>query len=469
MLYHEEKQYLVWLTAEKFEGWGAIVDLGPWLGSSSAALAEGLKRRSRPDKVHSFDLFKWALSYMEESAHVDLNDGEDFLPLFIREIGDYAERIEPRREDLMRYRWDSGPIEILFVDAAKTWELTNAILRGFGDNLIPGQSRVVLQDFRFHRTHWLPLIFDSRPDLWQEIESVEDGTTVTFMPLKPLHELVGMNPEYSEETFPLRSAEHLLRSRMAKETPWNRHLFLRTLYKKCLIEGAVDKTQAVSEELLADGVRSLTKDEIAIIEDIEMILVPQGWKAHLREDYVTARTLAERCFTASGKRPVYAVALLGISLLRLGDLKGAKSCIDEVFIRLPGFLHAKLYRAELALAEGRHHEAEEEALQVLNDSRGDEPTIEYSLMVLENAWDTDGRVEHAVEVLTNLVEILGESPTFLAHLAREQFKLGLRAEATRNIAKALNLAPGHKLAEKLRAEWSIDFLTPTTNMPVCEK
>ena len=40
MLSHEEKQYLVWLTAVKFEGWGAIVDLGPWLGSS-AALAEG--------------------------------------------------------------------------------------------------------------------------------------------------------------------------------------------------------------------------------------------------------------------------------------------------------------------------------------------------------------------------------------------------------------------------------------------
>ena len=56
MLSDEEKQYLVWLTATAFEGWGAIVDLGCWLGSSSAALAEGLKRGSslRPHREPRF-------------------------------------------------------------------------------------------------------------------------------------------------------------------------------------------------------------------------------------------------------------------------------------------------------------------------------------------------------------------------------------------------------------------------------
>ena len=452
MLSHEEKQYLVWLTAEKFEGWGAIVDLGPWLGSSSAALAEGLKSRGKQDKVFSFDLFRWEPSYMGAVAHEDFQEGYDFLPDFIREIGEYATWIEPQRQDLMNYRWDGGPIEILFVDAAKTWELTNAILKGFGAHLVPNRSRVVLQDFRYPITHWLPLIFDSRPDLWQEVESVEDGTTVTFMPLKRLPSPGSIDTEYSEEAFPLESAERILRNRMARESPPNRHLILRTLYRKCLVDGTPEEARKLREKLVADGA---TLDELAGIEDIESILVPRGWRAYNQQDYVTSRMLAERCLTVTEKRPVYAVALLGISLLRLGDHEGARSCIEEVVTRLPGFPPARLFRAELALAEGRHREAQTEALQVLKGSQGDEITIEYSLNVLAQAWDREGRVEHTLKALTDLGSSFGESPTFLAHFAREQFKVGRKDETMQNVEKALDLAPGHELAAQLRAEWNV--------------
>jgi predicted O-methyltransferase YrrM len=215
MLSHGERQYLTWLTAERFEGWGAIVDLGPWLGASSAMLAEGLKRQGKKDKVFSFDLFTWDPSYMDAKAHENLKAGDDFRHLAVREVGDYISWIEFEKRDLMNTSWEGGPIEILFVDAAKTWELTNAIFRGFGPHLVPGRSRVVLQDFRHHGTHWLPLIFDSRPDIWKEVEGVEDGHTVTFIPLRPLDGPAGVHPDYAEESFPLASAEELFRRRMA--------------------------------------------------------------------------------------------------------------------------------------------------------------------------------------------------------------------------------------------------------------
>jgi hypothetical protein len=160
---------------------------------------------------------------MERVAKEGLQDGEDFPPLFMHEIGNYAAWIEPRRQDLIDYHWEGGDIEILFVDAAKSWELTNAIFRGFGDSLVPHRSRVVLQDFRWPTTHWLTLIFDSRPDLWEQVESVENGTTVTFVPLKPLHGLTGVHTDYSEESFPVKSAEQLLQNRLAREIPLNRH------------------------------------------------------------------------------------------------------------------------------------------------------------------------------------------------------------------------------------------------------
>ena len=137
MLSFEEQQYLTWLTAEKFENFGAIVELGCWLGASSVALAEGLRRRGSETVIRSFDLFRWE-PYMENVTHVGLREGEDFLPLYMQEIGDYARWIRPQKQDLMDYTWPEGPIEILFIDSAKTWDLVNAVLKGFGPHLVPG-------------------------------------------------------------------------------------------------------------------------------------------------------------------------------------------------------------------------------------------------------------------------------------------------------------------------------------------
>lgn len=450
MLSHEEKQYLTWLTAEKFEGWGAVVDLGPWLGSSSAALAEGLKRQGKNVKISSVDIFRWEPNYMDAIAPEGLKEGDDFLPLFMREIGDYAGWVDARKQDLMQYSWNGGPIEIFFVDAAKTWELTNAIFRGFGHYLMPGRSRVVLQDFRYHETHWLPLIFDSRPDLWQEVESVDDGCTVTFVPLKPLDGPAGIHTDYSEEAFPLESAERLLRNRIASATPANRPLFLRALYRKYLIDGPLEGIQKLRAEVVAEELSSHVRTSI---ENVESILVPRGWKAYDRGDYETSRILAERCLTATEKRSVYALTLLGFSLLRLGDRERAKPPMEEVLRCLPTFPAARLFRAELALTEGRYLDAETEARDVLKSNQGDETTIDYSLNVLSQAWNLQGSTESHVQALIELVDSLNQSPSFLACLAREQSKLGQKDEAARNVEKALLLSPGHRLALELRAEW----------------
>jgi len=387
---------------------------------------------------------------MEAVAPKGLKGGDDFLPLFMREIGDYAALVDAKRQDLMRYAWNGGPIEILFVDVAKSWELTNALFRGFGRDLIPKRSRIVLQDFRYHGTHWLPLIFDSRPDLWREIESVENGWTATFTPLKPLYGRSGIHTDYMEESFPLESAEYLLRKRMERESRGNRHLILRSLYRKYVIDGTPEEAQKIREELVADGVKRAVLDDI---EDIEFALVPRGWRAYEQKDYASSRMLAERCLAGKHKRSVHAVALLGMSLLQLRNLEGARRCIEEVVRRMPDFLPGRLYQAELALAEGRYVEAQEEALYVLKGSQRDESTIAHSLMVLRQAWAHDGS-GGALKLLTDLARSVQESPTYLAYLAQEQFQCGRTEEAMKTVQQALDLAPGHELAAKLKAEWS---------------
>jgi hypothetical protein len=379
MLSDEEKQYLTWLTAEKFEGWGAVVDLGPWLGSSSAALAEGLRRQNSTARVQSYDLFKWDREYMSAIAAEDLAPGDDFRPLFLREVGEYASMIDAHKEDVSRLRWSGGPIEILFVDVAKTWDLTNAVFRGFGHALVPGKSRVVLQDFRHHSTHWLPLVFDSRPDLWTEAEAVEEGWTVTFIPNKKLDGPDGITSEPSEESFSFETAETLMRARMARESDRNGGLLLRSLYRKALLDGDPSVCDRLRRELLENE----PEDALGEIEDIEPLLLQQGWRAYNREDYRTARLVGERCMRGKETPSVYALGLYAMSSLNLGDKALAATYIDQIVRGWPDFLPGLLYRAELAVADHRLADARTDATNVLERSGDDQDVRNHALHVLK--------------------------------------------------------------------------------------
>jgi len=360
MLSPEEKQYLTWLASKKYEGWGAIVELGVWLGSSSAALAEGLRRRGSAARIHSFDLFMWE-DYMAAATSEDLKKGDDFMPVFLREIGDYHRWIEPKKVDLLKYSWTGGPIEMLFVDSAKDWELANAVLRGFGSHLEPGRSRVILQDFRFHYAHCLPLIFDSRPDLWKQVENVHGSATVTFIPLKPINSSSNI-PVYCEESFPLAAADKILRDRIAREEGLDRTRMLQTLCRKYLIDGPLDEALKLREQVIADG---MDPKELAILEDIGGILQSRGWKAMERGDFATARASAERCLAVPGATSVYAWTLLGFALVKLGENEGAKHALDQILTMDPQSSSGALLGVELALSERRYRDAATGAMRVL--------------------------------------------------------------------------------------------------------
>jgi len=448
MLSPEESQYLTWLAAEKFEGWGAIIDLGPWLGSSSAAFAEGLKRSGSNAKIHSLDLFRWEPSYMESIAATGYQEGDDFLPLFKREVGEYGAWIDAQKQDLTNYRWNGGPIEFLFVDAAKSWELTNSIFQGFGHCLVPGRSRVILQDFRFHLTHWLPLIFDSRPDLWQEVESVGDGHTVTFLLLKPLDAPTGIQVEYSERAFPFESAKQILLHRIAREDFHNGALLQRTLYRKCLIDGPPEEAAELREKVLHAGIDGAT---LSSIEDIESVLIPRAWGLFGQGDFEGSRLLAERCLTIATSKSIYALTLLACSLIRLGERDRTRLLVDEILAKRPEFPSALLLRAELAMADRRHADAEVDIMHVLRENRGEEGDTAWALELISQIWDHHNRdVPSRITGLAELSALLNHSPSFLARLASEQLKDARRSEAMENVEQALRLDPSHKLALKLR-------------------
>lgn len=162
MLMPGELRLLHYLAEERYTGEGAIVDAGCFLGGSTLALADGLRRNLRrrgveeEKLIRSYDRFEiegWTVgSFFPESARA----GESFRPLFDRNIEPYAGLVDVHPGDVRLWPWEGGPVEILFIDLAKHWTVCDWVTWQFFPHLIPGKSVVIQQDYLYH--HWVAWI-----------------------------------------------------------------------------------------------------------------------------------------------------------------------------------------------------------------------------------------------------------------------------------------------------------------------
>lgn len=159
MLVPDELRLLHHLAGNYYSGAGVIVDGGSFLGGSTVALADGLRRNPRRHRagdakpIHSFDRFEvedWTrgVFFAEE-----MKAGASFRPQFEKNVEPYADLIEVHAGNVLDHSWNGGPIEILFIDMAKHWKVCDWITWQFFPHLIPGRSIVVQQDYLYH--HWV--------------------------------------------------------------------------------------------------------------------------------------------------------------------------------------------------------------------------------------------------------------------------------------------------------------------------
>jgi hypothetical protein len=191
MLMASELRLLEFLAGTYYRREGAIVDAGSFLGGSTVALAAGLRRnlarRRRPETalIHSFDLFRvedWTRGiYFPESTPA----GASTRKIFDRNIAPFAPLIAVHEGDITDHAWTGGPIEILFIDIAKTPATCDWITGTLFPRLIPGRSIVVQQDYLYaHGTAWLHITMEYYAD---EFEKVCDtgANSVAFRLRKP--------------------------------------------------------------------------------------------------------------------------------------------------------------------------------------------------------------------------------------------------------------------------------------------
>jgi hypothetical protein len=205
MISPEEKQYLYWLGRSVWQGKGLIVEIGPWLGGSTWCLAAGMQasghRQSK--RLLVYDNFIWR-DFMSERASLNFKAGECFYTEFLKNISSYDGIVDSYKQALpdeiiasdqeaksKRYSTNEKvaifqslpgmePVEIVFVDGAKSWLGLKHLLLGVVDRLIPGHSLLVCQDYKYWGNYWVALMVTFLNEYFQPIHNVLSATTVTF-------------------------------------------------------------------------------------------------------------------------------------------------------------------------------------------------------------------------------------------------------------------------------------------------
>ena len=153
MLSYAEKRMLYWVTFSTYEGYGAIVDLGAYLGGSTICFASALRNRGFASPlIHSYDLFRLGPFELERDFSGGAPVGKNTRPLFDANLAGFHDLLHVHEGDLLHRRWPGDAIEILFVDLAKSYLTWDHIVKHFFPALIPGRSLLILQDYLFAAT-----------------------------------------------------------------------------------------------------------------------------------------------------------------------------------------------------------------------------------------------------------------------------------------------------------------------------
>lgn len=185
MLSPFELTLLYALAKDYYTGRGAIVDLGPYFGLSTRALAHGLRSNLRVPssekrkRIHSFDLFltagyEW---FIDPSTSLPSGSIFDFVLELNRE---YLDFISYNPGDLLQLDWTPQEIEILFIDIAKSWELNGFVVRKMFPCLIPGRSIVIQQDYVHFHEYWIHLTMQYLAEHFELVDYMY-GATVAFL------------------------------------------------------------------------------------------------------------------------------------------------------------------------------------------------------------------------------------------------------------------------------------------------
>jgi len=217
MLSNHERRMLYYLARNDFEGVGVIADMGTYLGSSTMCFAKALRERAFASSVvHSYDLFKLG-DFGAELEHFPGDPPADMRTrgVFEHNLRDYLDLIVVHEGDILHESWGREPIEIMFVDIAKSHQVLDHLLLTFFPALIPSRSLLVMQDYLWGTSGpWHHVVMEKLSDYFEYVVDTDVASAV-FLPTAEIPRAVLERSRYTaiprEEKFALidRAVEKL--------------------------------------------------------------------------------------------------------------------------------------------------------------------------------------------------------------------------------------------------------------------
>lgn len=168
-----ERAYFYHLARNVYSYTGDFVELGPFLGASTQAFAQGLMdnpARDKRRKMKSYDLFFYDGSWGKGDSF-GLSPNEDFFETYKDNIKAYRDHVEPVQGNIMDTADYPDDIEILFIDLAKTAAVFEHVVRVFYPKVTAGDL-IVHQDYLARPMPWIKAFHESFDDhfdiLWPD-------------------------------------------------------------------------------------------------------------------------------------------------------------------------------------------------------------------------------------------------------------------------------------------------------------
>lgn len=207
MLARRELNYLHFL-ASTLDDRGRVIELGCFLGGSTAAINAGLAddaKLNRPILVYDGFRAPPASAFEADPRLGDFGIEADasFRDQYERQHRAYLDQLVIREglipescsDDQARtlYR-EQAPIELLFVDVAKSWNVHVSVVRAFLRHLIPG-GVIVQQDIGDFRTPWIVVHMWQLREYLEPMDRVRETPTISFRCMAPLDEAINLIDE----------------------------------------------------------------------------------------------------------------------------------------------------------------------------------------------------------------------------------------------------------------------------------
>lgn len=163
---------------------GAVIELGAWLGASTAYIAAAL-RDAGAGKAQVYDKFESKGAHAAKVRAFYDKRGLEAVPQgpcfeqFKANLGPLLKHVEPHQGQIEKIQWGDTRIAVLISDAPKRVPAISAVLTQLRGGLQPG-SVMAWQDFCHFPSYEIPACLYRLRDHIEFVEAVVPGTTLVF-------------------------------------------------------------------------------------------------------------------------------------------------------------------------------------------------------------------------------------------------------------------------------------------------